>query len=73
MRIVQKIDYIVGKRVRIFVVLYYNAVDIVFEYNRKPKRKVEIVDEKPHIKVNIYLEADILSIQSELITKALKK
>jgi len=44
MRIVQKIDYIVGKRVRIFVVLYYNAVDIVFEYiSAFPPRSVVIM------------------------------
>lgn len=41
--------------------------------NRKPKRKVEIVDEKPHIKVNIYLEADILSIQSGVNYESLEK
>jgi len=41
--------------------------------NRKPKRKVEIVDEKTHIKVNIYLEADILSIQSGVNYESLEK
>lgn len=40
--------------------------------NRNPNRSVEIVNGKPNIKVKVFLEADILSIQSGINYESLE-
>jgi len=41
--------------------------------NRQPKKRVEMIGDKPQIEVNIKLEADILSIQSGINYESIEK
>ncbi|RXE60103.1 Ger(x)C family spore germination protein [Acetivibrio mesophilus] len=50
-----------------------NVVPLNIRQNRNPKRKVEIIDGKPNIKVKVFLEADILSIQSGINYESIDK
>lgn len=54
----------------------YSIDDFVLfsiKQNRNPRRSVEMINGKPNIKVNIFLEADILSIQSGINYESLEK